>query len=179
MKTNLYIVGFMGTGKSAIGRKVARKFDLQFLDSDVEIEKKTTMTIKDIFRVHGEEVFRNMEREFVETGHPAQGCAVACGGGLVMQPGLLERLKAKGVLVCLFASTDSILERTSRNQNRPLLNVDKPEQEIRDLLEKRNAIYMRAGTGVTTENRSISEVAAHVCRIYRKEAAAFESRKSG
>ncbi len=170
MKSNLYIVGFMGTGKTAVGRKVARKFELQFLDSDVEIEKKTAMTIKEIFREQGEETFRKMEREFVETGHPGHGCVVACGGGLVMQPGILDKLKSKGVVVCLFASTDSILERTSRTQKRPLLNVDKPEEEIRDLLEKRNAIYMSAGTGVTTENRSITEVAAHVCRIYRNAA---------
>lgn len=179
MKTNLYIVGFMGTGKSAVGRKVARKFDLHFFDSDLEIEKKTGLTIKDIFQVQGEAAFRKMEREYVETGHPPDGCVIACGGGLVMQPDILDVLKSKGVVVCLFASTDTILERTSRNQKRPLLDVDKPDEEIRKLLEKRNAIYMRSGTGVTTENRSISEVGAHVCRIYRKEAALLEARHNG
>ncbi len=159
----------MGTGKSVIGRKIARKFNLRFLDSDSEIEKKSGMTINDIFSQKGETAFREMEKEFVETGHPPQGCVVACGGGLVLQPEILDLLKSKGVVVCLFASVDSILERTSRNENRPLLHVDDPAAKIRDLLEQRNAIYMRSGTGVSTENRSTADVVGHVSRIYRKE----------
>lgn len=80
-RPNLYLLGFMGTGKSSVGRKVAARLKLKFLDSDAEIEKSAGMQINDIFAKYGEEKFRQMERDFMESGHPESGCVISCGGG--------------------------------------------------------------------------------------------------
>src|SRR4051812_7704562 len=86
--TNLYLVGFMGTGKSTVGRQVARQLGFQFLDSDHEIERLQGKPVARIFAEEGEAKFRTLEREFIERGHPADRCIVACGGGLVVPPGM-------------------------------------------------------------------------------------------
>ena len=86
---NLYLVGFMGTGKSTVGRGVARRIGFRLLDSDHEIERMQGRAIPEIFAQDGEPAFRVMERQFIETGHPAERTIVACGGGLVVQPGML------------------------------------------------------------------------------------------
>ncbi len=101
---NLYLVGFMGTGKTTVGRAVAQRIGFQLLDSDHEIERAQGRTIPDIFAQSGEPAFRAMERGFIEQGHPATRTLVACGGGLVVQPGMLDILMSKGVVVCLHAS---------------------------------------------------------------------------
>ena len=163
----------MGTGKSAIGRQLAQILKMKFIDSDSAITKTAGKSVKEIFSQDGEAVFRNMEREFVESGHPETGCIVACGGGLIMQAGMIDILKSKGVLICLFASANTILKRTSSNRNRPLLNVDNPEEKIRGLLAEREPTYLQAGTGIYTDNRSITEIVEHALRIYRKQAAIF------
>jgi shikimate kinase len=166
-KPNLYLVGFMGVGKSAIGRRVASELGYKFLDSDDRIEKQVGKEIPQIFETEGEIRFRAYEREFIESGHPAEGCVVSCGGGLVVEKGMSELLKRKGVVICLFASVESIIERTSRNNNRPLLNVQDPEARIRKLLAAREPIYMNSGVCITTEGRTIPEVVKHLLRTYR------------
>lgn len=169
-RPNLYIVGFMGVGKSAVGRKVARALGYRFIDSDQAIESQVGKKIREIFASEGEPAFRRMEREFVDSGHPNEGCVVSCGGGLVVEKGMSELLKQKGVVVCLFASPECIIERTSRNANRPLLNVDNTEKKVRELLAEREPIYMNAGACITTEGRSMKEVVRHVVRSYKVSA---------
>jgi shikimate kinase len=114
-----------------------------------------------------------MERQFILDGHPAAGCVVACGGGLPIQPGMRELLLSKGIVVCLFASEETILERTSRNNKRPILNVPDPAARVRQLLRERMPIYTSTGTGVSTENRAICDVVEHVVRVYRAESSRF------
>lgn len=157
----------MGVGKSTIGRRVARGLKYKFQDSDHIIEKKEGRRIPDIFEQDGEAYFRKLERAYIESGHPESGMVVSCGGGLVIEPGMSELLKSKGVVICLFASAESIIERTSRNKNRPLLQVDNPEQRIRELLKAREPIYMKAGACITTEGRTIPEVTKHIMRTYQ------------
>jgi shikimate kinase len=173
-KPNLYLVGFMGVGKSAIGRRVARELGFSFIDSDNQIEKAQGKKIPDIFASEGEPYFRQLERQFIESGHPDSGSVVSCGGGLVVQPGMKELLKAKGVVICLFASAESIIERTSRNNNRPLLNVEDPAGKVRALLAEREPIYMASGTCISTEGRTISEVVRHMIRSYKFGARDFK-----
>ena len=172
-KPNLYLVGFMGVGKSAIGRRAARELGLRFIDSDHQIEKEQKRKIPEIFASEGEPYFRQLERQFIENGHPESGCVVSCGGGLVVQTGMKELLKGKGVVICLFASAESIIERTSRNKNRPLLNVADPAAKVRALLEEREPIYMDSGACITTEGRTISEVVRHMIRTYKANARSF------
>lgn len=164
---NLYLVGFMGVGKSSVGIRLARELGYSFFDSDKVIEKRIGKSIPELFADEGEAAFRQYEREFVESGHPAEGCVISCGGGLVVQDGMVETLKSKGIVICLFASVESILERTRQSKNRPLLNVDDPEAQIRKLFTEREPIYMNSGICISTEGRSIAEIVKHVLRTYR------------
>lgn len=173
---NLYLVGFMGTGKSTVGRAVAQKLGFELKDSDVEIERSQGRTISDIFAQDGEPAFRAMERQFVEGGHPLERTVIACGGGLVVQPGMLDRLQAHGVVVCLHASIETILARTSRNRVRPLLAVDDPEARVRTLFAQREPIYKRCGTVILTDSRPLHEITAHVIRAWRRDAEDFVRR---
>lgn len=166
---NLYLIGFMGVGKSAVGRTAARQLRMRFLDSDHSIEEKAGRPISKIFADEGEASFRRMERDFIENGHPSSGTLVACGGGLPIQPGMRELLLAKGVVICLFANPETILERTSGNARRPLLNVEDPKERIQRLLAEREKIYMRTGIGISAEGRSLQDVVANVVRVYRRE----------
>jgi shikimate kinase len=172
-EVNLYLVGFMGTGKSTVGRAVAARLGFQLLDSDHEIERAQGRTIPEIFAQDGEPAFRAMERAFIETGHHGERTVVSCGGGLVVQPGMLEALRARGVVVCLHASLATILARTSRNRNRPLLEVENPEERIRTLYASREPIYRQAGTMVLTDARPLGEIVAHVIRVWQRDARDF------
>lgn len=170
-KPNLYLVGFMGTGKSTVGRLVAQRMGLEFVDSDHAIEAEQGKSIPEIFATEGEAAFRAMERAFVETGHSGEGNLVSCGGGLSVQPGMMSLLKSRGLVFSLIASAKGIYERTRHNSNRPLLQVEDPLAEIEKLLAVRDPVYQKAHCCILTEGRSVSEVVAHVCRSYKFEAA--------
>lgn len=170
---NLYLVGFMGTGKTTIGRAVALRLGFALVDSDHEIEREAGKTIADIFANPGEPAFRAMERRFVESGHASSRTVVSCGGGLVVQPGMLELLQSRGVVICLHASIETILARTGRHQHRPLLNVEDPNLRVRSLYTEREPIYKRAGTVILTDSRPQNDIVAHVVRAWRREAVDF------
>ncbi|MCC5023683.1 MAG: shikimate kinase [Candidatus Synoicihabitans palmerolidicus] len=171
---NLYLVGFMGTGKTTIGRAVAYRLQYQLLDTDHEIEAQQGRSIPEIFANEGEAYFRTLERAFVETGHPGAKCVVACGGGLVVQSGMLDGLKQRGVVIGLHASLETILRRTSASKNRPLLEVDEPMERIRTLYRVREPIYKRAGAVILTDHRPTTDIISHVMRTYRREAGDWE-----
>ncbi|MEN9404151.1 MAG: Shikimate kinase [Verrucomicrobiota bacterium] len=170
MDNNLYLVGFMGTGKSTVGRQVARQLGFEFLDSDHEIERAQGKPVSQIFAEQGEPSFRAMERAFIEEGHPRQRCVVSCGGGLVVPPGMLELLRSRGVIICLHAPIETILQRTMQATHRPLLEVENREQRLRELFAQRESLYRRTGTMVLTDKRPLREIVAHVLRVYRLEA---------
>jgi len=170
---NLYLVGFMGTGKTTVGRALAQRLGLQMIDVDAEIERREGAPIPEIFRQRGEAAFRVLEREFITGGHPATGCVVSCGGGLVVQPGMIDELRRRGVVVCLTARPETILARTQSHKNRPLLEGDDPLGRIRELLEKREPAYRAAGTQVLTDMRPLMEIVGHVQRVYLREAREF------
>ena len=163
---NLYLVGFMGTGKSTVGRAVAHKLGFHMVDSDHEIERQQKKTIPEIFAQEGEAAFRAMERAFIEGGHTGERTVVSCGGGLVVQPGMLGMLQSRGVVVCLHASVETILARTSRQQNRPLLVAENPEERIRTLFAQRESIYRQSGTVILTDSRPLMDIAGHVMRAW-------------
>jgi shikimate kinase len=175
---NLYLVGFMGTGKTTVGRAVAHKLNFHLVDSDHEIERKQGKGIPEIFAQDGEPAFRAMEREFVEGGHAAERTVVSCGGGLVVQPGMLDLLHRKGVVVCLHASIETILARTARHRNRPLLDVEDPEERVRVLFAQREPIYKRSGTVILTDSRPLHDIVGHVMRAWRRDAMDFVRGKS-
>ncbi|MBH53251.1 MAG: shikimate kinase [Opitutaceae bacterium] len=167
-KPNIYLVGFMGTGKSTIGRSLAQQLEYQFLDSDDWIENKTGLSIPQIFEEQGEPVFRSLEKEFIESGHADHSCIVSCGGGLIFQQGMKEALQSRGLVISLFASAKTIYERTRSDTNRPLLNVEYPLVEIQRLLEERLSGYRDAGMGILTDGRTVPDIVFHIIRIYER-----------
>jgi shikimate kinase len=164
----------MGTGKTTVGRAVAHRIGFRCVDSDHEIERVEGKPVSRIFAENGEPYFRSLERQFVEEGHAVQKLVVACGGGLVVQPGMLGLLKGRGVVVCLHASIDTILSRTGRHgPTRPLLDVNDPDARARALFAEREPVYKAAGTVILTDGRPLSEVVAHVVRVWRRESQDF------
>ncbi len=167
-KPNIYLLGFMGTGKTSVGKRLARKLGFRFIDSDDEIERQNEMSIKDIFANFGEEHFRNLERDFIENGHPQNNCVISCGGGLVCRSDMPELVKSKGIAVVLFSQPEEILERVSKNDKRPLLNVENPLERIKTLLEERTPFYLRSGVAIATD-RDINKTVEHILRIYKNK----------
>ena len=158
----------MGTGKTAVGEMAAIRLGLNFVDSDNEIARKHGKDISAIFKQSGEKRFREMEKEFILAGHPAHGCLVSCGGGLPVAKGMLERLKQRGMVITLWASPETIFERTRENSTRPLLQVDDPLAEITRLLKSREATYLAADQVISTEMRSAKAVSELIARAYEE-----------
>ena len=175
---NLILAGFMGTGKSALGRQLAKRWRRTFVDTDDLVEKLAGATIADIFAQQGEEHFRALERKVVEELLPESDAIIACGGGLVVQPGMIELVRAKGIVVTLFASVDTILRRTAGKSRRPLLKGEDPEAKIRELMKKREQAYMKAGVAVYTDGRSLQQLCVIVERVYEREARAVLKARS-
>lgn len=171
---NLYLVGFAGTGKSTIGRLVARDLGLDFFDTDREIERRQGKAVAQIFAEEGEAVFRELERRLVADQLPAAGSVVACGGGLVVPAGRLELLHHRGVVVCLHAPLEVLVARTHRTEHRPLLAGEDREKKVRELFAAREPIYRSAGPMVLTGGRTKHDIAGHVLRVYREEARAWK-----
>lgn len=169
---NLILAGMMGTGKSALGRQLAHRWQRPFIDTDDLVEKLGGASIADIFAQQGEEHFRALERKVIEELIPASGAIIACGGGLVVPEGMAELVRSKGVVITLFASVDTIIRRTANTSRRPLLKGDDPEVKIRELMKKREQAYMQAGIAVYTDGRSLQQLCVIVERVYEREARA-------
>jgi len=174
---NLLLVGFMGTGKSTLGRLLARRWGRPFVDTDEAVERLAGKSIPEIFAQEGESAFRALERQVVESHLPASGSVIACGGGLVVPEGMGALVASKGVVVTLFASAESILRRTEKRGHRPLLEGADPEARIRELLAAREKAYLACGIAVFTDGRTLQQMAEAVERIYRREAPAFKAAK--
>ncbi len=164
---NIALAGFMGVGKTSVGRLVAADLQFEFVDTDEVIESRTGVKVSDIFAMHGEPVFRKFERELVAEMVTWSGRVISTGGGLVMEPDNLANLKAHSLVVCLWATPDTIYQRTKHQTHRPLLRGDDPLAKIRELLASREAAYKQADVLVNTEHRSIKEIAAHVLHNFR------------
>ena len=156
--SNLYLVGLMGTGKSTVGKLLAKKLKMEFIDSDEEIEKASSMSIAEMFSKHGEQYFRKMEMDFVNRGHPLEDCLVSCGGGLCIPPGMMESLKEKGKVICLWARIETLLERTKADESRPLLQTARPLNALKKLLEEREKRYKESDWVIETDNLTPEQV---------------------
>jgi shikimate kinase len=164
---NLALIGFMGTGKSSVGRLVADILRFTFLDTDRVIEARSGKTISDIFAQDGELVFRQWEARVVEELTRRTGTVIATGGGLPANEANLASLKTHALVVCLWASPQAIWERTRGHSHRPLLNDPDPLEKIRQLLALRGPYYRQADVLLNTELRSVREVAQQVIHQFR------------
>lgn len=169
---NLALIGFMGTGKSAVARLVAELLHFTYLDTDQVIESRAHKTISEIFQQDGEPAFRQWERTIVEELAPRKKTVIATGGGLPVDPKNLESLKTHSLVVCLWASAETIFERVREHDHRPLLREADPPARIRELLLAREPFYRQADVLVNTERRSVREVAVQVIHQFHMAQAA-------
>ena len=145
MKTSVALIGFMGSGKTAVGKALAEKLNKEFVELDAMIEQKAGKSIPEIFQQDGEIAFRELEIEVTREISSQKNLVIACGGGVVLNKINIDRLKQEAVIVYLTASPDIILKRTlGGGETRPLLNVPDKAAEIRELLKFRQPFYHRA-----------------------------------
>ena len=165
-RANLVLVGFMGVGKSAVGRELARRLDRPLLDMDEEIERRTGQTIADIFAQHGEPAFRALERDLARELSGREDLVIACGGGVVLQPDNLADLSRSGLVFCLTASEEAILDRVARTHHRPLLAGEDRSRRVRELLAKRRPLYAAIPLQIDTTQLAPTEVADLILAEY-------------
>ncbi|MFA5148211.1 MAG: shikimate kinase [Candidatus Omnitrophota bacterium] len=156
---NIILVGFMGTGKTAVGKALAKRLGLRFVDMDDIIEEREGMKISEIFKKKGERYFRHSEGMVARDIALQAGLVVAAGGGAVIDGENVKNLKSNGVMFCLFATPERIFQRTKGHTHRPLLNVSDPEEKINELMAKRAEYYARADYRIDTSDLSVNEVA--------------------
>jgi len=162
---NIFLVGPMGSGKSAVGRQLAGRLGLAFFDSDAEIESRTGVDIPYIFEKEGEAGFRLREREIIDVLTARTGVVLATGGGAVLDPETRARLRSRGCVVYLRTSVDQQLARTRRSGHRPLLRTADPRVTLRQLFEQRAPLYQDvADLTVDTDGRKVRTVVEHIER---------------
>lgn len=142
-KQNVFLVGPMGSGKTTIGRILASKLRYDFHDSDQEIEKRTGVNIPLIFEIEGEEGFRKREQDVIEELTRLHPIVLATGGGAILKRENRQCLSARGTVVFLHSSIDELLDRTSKDKNRPLLQNDSPRETLEALMQTREPLYRK------------------------------------
>ncbi|HWQ62675.1 MAG TPA: shikimate kinase [Negativicutes bacterium] len=166
---SIVLIGFMGTGKTSAGRLLAGRLGRQFIDIDRRIERESGLAISEIFARHGEAYFRAKEKEMIARVSRYRRAVIATGGGVVLDPANMERLRAGGVIVCLTASVQTILERTGRRSTRPLLERPDREEVVARLLAERAPLYAAADFTVDTSNISPRLAAEKIIAFLRQE----------
>ena len=165
---NLILIGFMGTGKTTIGKHVARSLGFRFVDTDTLIAKEAGKTIPEIFEEDGEEAFRRLESEILRRCAGRSEQVISTGGGIVTRPENVELLRSAGYVIWLKASAETIYERVRRNRNRPLLQTEDPEETIRNLLAERIPAYEEATDfSITTDELTLDETSYGVTESAR------------
>ncbi|MEE4185978.1 MAG: shikimate kinase AroK [Gammaproteobacteria bacterium] len=160
---NIYLVGPMGSGKSAVGRRVAKLMGMAFRDNDEEIEQRTGVDIPLIFEKEGEAGFRRREAAVLADMVRESGIVLATGGGTPMNPDSRSLLAAGGRVVYLYTSVAEQVRRTSRTRHRPLLDVDDPEEVLTRLFAERDPVYRQlADVVVATDGRHVNTVARDI-----------------
>jgi shikimate kinase len=165
MKRSVFLIGPMGSGKTAVGRALARRLGLPFADSDAEIESRTGVDIAYIFEREGEEGFRIRERDAIDALTQRAGIVLATGGGAVLLAENRERLATRGTVVFLDTTIEQQLERTRRSRNRPLLAGTDRRAKLEELARARDPLYRSiAALVIRTDGRAPTAVAAEIAR---------------
>jgi shikimate kinase len=164
------IIGFMGTGKTTVGKVLAERLGRRFIDLDDAIGARAGRSIADIFREGGETAFRELEQEALREALAQPGVVLATGGGAACREPNLSMMLAAGRVVALSASAEEVLRRTGRRSGRPLLDgAADPLEAARELLQQREPFYARAHIRVDTVNKRPEEVVTEVLGALRKE----------
>ena len=164
---NIILTGFMGTGKSVVGRQLARELNTPFIDTDDLIEKEAGKSIAQIFACHGEGYFRKLESKAIDDVSSKTNMVIATGGGAIVNPKKLEALKKTGIVICLTASIDAILSRVGSGDERPLLSAADKKGAISNLLKTREPFYQKADFIIDTTTKTVGEVVKEIKKIVR------------
>jgi shikimate kinase len=168
-KRNVFLIGPMGSGKTAVGRALAKALDLEFVDSDAEIEHRTGVDIAFIFEKEGEAGFRQRERDVIADLTLRDGIVLATGGGAIVEPDNRCNLAARGCVVYLETSVAQQLERTRHGKHRPLLVTEDPRTKLEDLLRVREPLYREiADIVVRTDGRRVQLLTDEVMRLLER-----------
>lgn len=152
----------MGTGKSEVSKELSRILGWKVIDIDTEIEKSRKITITEIFKQFGEPGFRDIETEAIKKFSGNKNVIISTGGGAVLRQENMSALRENGVLVCLTAGPETILQRTGTNNDRPLLQVDDPLKKIKELLAFRKPYYEKADIVINTEGKTPFQIAEEI-----------------
>lgn len=162
---NIILVGFMGTGKTTIAAALANKLKMRYVSTDALIEKREKRTINEIFTTDGEDRFRDIESGVVREVCAMDSVVIDAGGGAVIREENIAMMKAGGILICLTADPEIIMERTKKYKHRPLLNVEDPKRKIRDLMTKRAPFYAKADHCIDTGKLTARQVVEEIIKI--------------
>ena len=176
---NIILTGFMGTGKSAVGRKLAKRLGMKYLDTDELIEEREGSSIHHIFEEKGESYFRKVESAMVREVSHLDRYVISTGGGVVLKDENIEALRRNGFIICLTANPEVILKRTEKTGDRPLLNEPNPGKRIKELLRMRQAYYEKVDFSVDTSDLGMEEVIRKIEEVLRKKNESCSYRPGG
>lgn len=160
---NIFLIGFMGVGKSTVSKALQRTFAMDVVEMDEIIAKRNGMSISEIFELHGEEYFRNEETELLRESRAKKNMIVSCGGGVPMRQVNVDEMKKSGKVVLLTASPETILEHVKHSHDRPLLENNKNVEYIAELMDKRkNAYEAAADIVVPTDGKSVYDICEEI-----------------
>jgi len=165
IKRNVYLCGFMATGKSSVGKRLASLLGYDFLDMDDVIEKEEGMSIPQIFSSRGEPEFRALESSLAQRLASQRGKVVATGGGTIANPKNLETLKSSGTIITLTADPETVLLRVGSGESRPMLKGGNKLERIETLMKERAPAYAQADLTVDTSSLDINQVARRICTL--------------
>lgn len=167
---NIILIGFMGTGKSAIAMNMSRRYNIDMIEMDQVIAEREGMSIPEIFEKHGEAYFRDVETKLLIEIQKKQNQIVSCGGGIVLREQNVAEMKKNGTVVLLTAEPETIYKRVKTDENRPILKGNKNIAFISELIEKRRAKYEAAADIViATDGKNISEICDEIIEKIKGE----------
>ncbi|MBM7581276.1 shikimate kinase [Caldicoprobacter guelmensis] len=166
---NIILIGFMGVGKTTVGKLLAQRLGYRFVDADQVIEEETGLSIPEIFSRYGEGYFRQLERQAIRRIFIHSGIVLATGGGAVMDPANFSFLMENGCVVALDASEETLWERLKSCKDRPMLYSENPREKMRALLEMRRPVYYKAHFVVRVDGKSPKEVADEIIAMLEVE----------
>ena len=168
MKKNLILLGMMAVGKTTLGKIVAKKQELKFIDIDASIEKKNSMKIKEIFKKKGEKFFRMEEEKEILKSLEKNNCVIALGGGAFMSKTVRENILKNAISIWLNVDIKTLNKRVKWNQKRPLLKEENNQKKITELYDERKDIYKLANHEIACDNLSKKNIAEKIIALYEK-----------